>query len=190
MHKQTPSQTVGPFYSIGMIRSAQNDLTNERTLGQRIIVRGRVLDGEDDAVTDAVVEVWQADSRGIYNHPDDPRHEQADPNFRGYGRVGTTMEQPEFTFKTIKPGSVAVEGEPRQAPHLNVHVFARGMLVHATTRIYFSDESDNQTDPVLGALESERRATLIAAHVESPDLPTYRFDIHLQGEQETVFFDP
>jgi protocatechuate 3,4-dioxygenase alpha subunit len=190
MLKQTASQTVGPFFHFGLILGGENVLVNERTSGERIYIEGRVWDGAGEPVPDAMVEIWQADAQGIFNHPADPQHQQADPFFRGFGRSGT-VEGGKFWFKTIKPGRIHWDEQQDQAPHVNIRVFARGMLIHAVTRLYFSGESANQNDPVLNSIEdAKRRQTLIARRAESADLPTYHFDIHLQGELETVFFDP
>lgn len=183
MIPQSPNQTVGPFFHFGLILGGENVLVNERTHGQRIYIKGRVFDGNGEPVPDALVEIWQADAQGYFNHPADPHHEAADKHFRGFGRSGTTGEG--FWFKTIKPGPVA----GAQVPYVNVRVFSRGMLIHAVTRLYFSDEEGNQDDPLLNSVKPERQQTLIATLEESEDLPTYRFDIRLQGEGETVFFD-
>ena len=113
------------------------------------------------------------------------------PHFRGFGRAGTGNREREYSFKTIKPGPVPWQGETTQAPHLNMRVFARGMLLHVITRVYFSDEGGNEQDPVLSSIaDAERRRTLIAAREAVQDAPTYRMDIHLQGDRETVFFSP
>jgi protocatechuate 3,4-dioxygenase alpha subunit len=189
MLKQTPSQTVGPFFSFGLFFGGENILVNERTSGQRIYLTGRVLDGDGQPVPDAMIEIWQADARGFFNHPADPNQARADKEFRGFGR-SETVEAGVFWFKTIKPGPVPWDDERTQAPHINVRLFARGLIIHAVTRLYFSDETANQTDPVLNSVHPARRQTLIAAREESEDLPTYRLDIHLQGEHETVFFNP
>lgn len=183
---QTPSQTIGPFFSFGM--APRNDLVEEQTTGERILIEGRVLDGEGEPVLDALVEIWQADAGGIYAHPADAQSEEADPHFSGFGRSETTNEG-RFWFKTVRPGPTPGEaGE--QAPHINVTVFARGMLIHAVTRFYFEDELTNESDPVLSAVPEERRHTLLAHREESPEgLARYCFDIVLQGEGETVFFD-
>ena len=186
--KQTPSQTVGPFFRIGLITGDENDLVTPQAAGERICVRGQVVDGDGEGVTDALVEIWQADARGIFDHPADPRRERADKHFRGFGR-SETADEGHYYFKTVKPGPVPWQDGQTLAPHINVRVFARGMLVHAVTRIYFPDEEANGSDPVLNTVPSERRSTLIARREESKGLPCYRFDIHLQGEQETVFFD-
>lgn len=180
---QSSSQTVGPFFHFGLILGGENMLVNEKTHGQRIYIKGQVFDGDGAPVTDALVEIWQADAQGYFNHPADPHQAQADLHFRGFGRSGTTGEG--FWFKTIKPGLVAGTA----APYVNVRLFSRGMLIHAVTRLYFSDETGNQADAVLNSIKPERRQTLIAMLEESDDLPTYRFDIRLQGEKETVFFD-
>jgi protocatechuate 3,4-dioxygenase alpha subunit len=187
---QTPSQTVGPFFNYGMFtRPNLNVLVNDLTHGERIHVIGQVIDGDGTPVGDAVIEIWQPDANGIFNHPDDPRHADADPNFRGFGR-SETVDNGRFSFKTIKPGTVPFDEETMQAPYLSIKVFARGMLIHASTRLYFSDEPANATDPVLGLVEADRRHTLIAQRIESDDLTTYCFNIVLQGDGETVFFDP
>lgn len=188
---QSGSQTVGPFFKFGLFRRGnEHILTNDRTQGQRILLTGIVFDGDLEPVQDAMIEIWQADHQGIFNHPEDPRHEQADPAFRGFGR-SQTVDGGRYTFKTIKPGPVPFDGDTMQAPHINVRVFSRGMLIHAVTRIYFSDEPANDGDPVLGAITDDtRRQTLIAVLEESDDLPTYCLNIHLQGENETVFFTP
>ena len=183
--KQTASQTVGPYLRIGMIYGkAQNDLVQEQTAGERIKISGVVRDGDGKPIPDAMVEIWQPDANGIYNHPTDRLQAQADPHFRGFGRAETRNEG-KFEFKTIKPGS-----RDGQAPYVNVNIFARGMLIHALTRIYFEDESANANDPILNAVDSNRRHTLIAVPEQSESLLTYRFDIRLQGDEETVFFNP
>lgn len=197
MPKQTASQTVGPYFAYGLTPEAHgrpgiagNVLVTDETEGERIRIEGRVLDGEGQPVTDAMVEIWQANAHGRYNHPHDTRDEVAlDPRFTGFGRVGTD-DNGVFRFETVKPGPVPGRGNTLQAPHISVILFARGMLDHAYTRIYFSDEAQaNETDPVLSAVEAARRATLIAERQETPAGVVYRFDIRLQGDSETVFFD-
>ena len=194
MPKQTPSQTVGPYFAYGLTPEqygyafssiAGGVLTAEDGDGERIRIEGRVLDGAGAAVDDALVEIWQADGQGRYAHPADPRSSNA--RFRGFGRVGTgTDPEHRFVFETVKPGPLG-DG---QAPHVNLMLFLRGLLSHAYTRIYFADEAEaNAADPVLSAVPDERRATLIAARQDSAGVPLYRFDIHLQGDRETVFFD-
>lgn len=183
--KQSASQTVGPYLRIGLIYGeAQNDLLQAQTTGKRIKIKGLVLDGDNQPIPDAMVEIWQPDANGIYNHPTDPLNAQADPHFRGFGRAETRSEGV-FEFKTVKPGS-----RDGQAPYINVNVFARGMLIHALTRIYFADEPANADDSVLNAVDSNRRHTLIAVPEQAGNSPTYRFDIHIQGDQETIFFSP
>jgi len=166
-----------------------NLLASDTTPGERIRIEGYVFDGDGKTVPDAMVEIWQANTYGRYNHPDDKQEKPLDPNFRGWGRSGTDKTGG-FSFETVKPGAVPGPDASVQAPHINVTVFARGMLVHAYTRIYFSDEPANESDPVLSSIKDKRRRrTLIAAREEKNGKPVYRFDIRLQGENETVFFD-
>lgn len=188
---QTPSQTVGPFFEFGLFaQPRQNVLVNDDTKGQRIIIRGQVVDGVGDPVPDAMLEIWQADASGFFNHPADPNHASADPNFRGFGRADT-VDNGRFSFRTVKPGTVRFDETQDQAPHINVRVFSRGMLIHAYTRLYFSDEPEaNKTDPVLNLVPADRQHTLIALRQDGDDLPTYCFNIVLQGKNETAFFDP
>jgi protocatechuate 3,4-dioxygenase alpha subunit len=188
MQKQTPSQTIGPFFHYGLIFGGENILVKERTAGERITIKGTVFDGDGEPVPDAMIEIWQADAQGFFNHPADPNQARADKHFQGFGR-SDTVNGGRFLFKTIKPGPVVQENQPEQAPYVNARVFSRGMLIHAVTRLYFSDEPANEQDPVLNSVAPERRATLIARRQDSEDWPTYRFDIHLQGDRETVFFD-
>jgi len=191
---QTPSQTVGPYFSYGLApeqygfrhRSIVGGmLRGPETAGDPIRLEGRVLDGKGQPVSDALIEIWQADAKGRYAHPADPRGQNS--AFKGFGRVGTGMDPSNrFVFETIKPGSV----DGRQAPHINVIVHMRGMMNHAFTRVYFSDEgAANDRDPVLRSVPAERRGTLIAMCATLPTGTVYRFDIRMQGERETVFFD-
>lgn len=187
--KQTPSQTVGPFYSLGLTERTTNLLASDTSQGEKIRIEGYVFDGDGKSVPDAMVEIWQANTYGRYNHPDDKQEKPLDPSFLGWGRSGTDKTGG-FSFETVKPGAVPGPDASVQAPHINVTVFARGMLVHAYTRIYFGDEPANETDPVLSSIKDKsRRRTLIAARAEKNGKPVYRFDIRLQGENETVFFD-
>jgi len=189
MSKQTPSQTVGPFYAIGLTRQPMNVLASDATQGERIRIEGQVFDGDGLAIPDAMVEIWQANAYGRYNHPDDKQEKPLDPTFTGWGRSGTDA-QCLYSFETIKPGPVPGSDEAVQAPHVNVVVFARGMLVHAFTRIYFDDEASNVKDPVLQSVKNKaRRRSLIATRAERDGNVVYRFDIRLQGDNETVFFD-
>jgi protocatechuate 3,4-dioxygenase alpha subunit len=187
--KQTPSQTVGPFYSLGLTQKTMNVLASDATQGEKIRIEGYVFDGDGKPVPDAMVEIWQANAYGRYNHPDDKQERPLDPSFLGWGRSGTDKTGG-FSFETVKPGAVPGPDASVQAPHINVTVFARGMLVHAYTRIYFDDEPGNETDPVLSSITDKgRHQTLLAAREEKNGKPVYRFDIRLQGENETVFFD-
>jgi protocatechuate 3,4-dioxygenase alpha subunit len=187
--RQTPSQTVGPFFSLGLTRKKANVLVSDVTRGERIRIEGRVFDGAGQPVPDAMIEIWQANDYGRYDHPEDKQEKPLDPNFIGFGRAGTD-ENGAYWFETIKPGPVPGPGDSVQAPHVNLIVFARGMLVHAFTRIYFEDEAANRADPILSRIEDgARRATLIARREQAGGKTLYRFDIRLQGENETVFFD-
>jgi len=189
MRQETPSQTVGPFYAIGLTREPMNVMARDETEGQKIRIEGQVFDGDGAAIPDVMVEIWQANAYGRYHHPDDTQEKPLDPTFSGWGRSATD-EKCFYSFETIKPGSVPGNDGTVQAPHINLCIFARGMLVHAFTRIYFADEPDNESDPVLQSVKSKaRRKTLIATRAEHDGKVIYRFDIHLQGENETVFFD-
>ena len=186
--KQTPSQTVGPFYSIGLTHREMNTLVSDHTQGQRIRIEGQVLDGDGKPVPDGMIEIWQANAYGRYNHPEDKQEKPLDASFTGWGRSGTDPNGFYF-FETIKPGPVPASESSVQAPHINMTVFARGMLVHAFTRVYFSDEPANDNDPVLNSINKKRRQTLIADRRVESGQTLYRFDIRLQGENETVFLD-
>lgn len=181
----TPSQTVGPFYSLGLKWLQTTDLAAKAGAGERITVTGRLIDADGQGVPDGFLELWQANAHGRYAHVEDTQDKPLDPGFAGYGRVPTDSEG-RFRFVTIKPGAVPGPGNSLQAPHIVVAIFMRGVLRHLYTRIYFSD-ADNGSDPVLGLIEAGRRGTLIATRV--PGQAEYRWDIQLQGERETVFFD-
>lgn len=178
----TPSATVGPYLAIGLTWPDGQWAAAEGTPGG-IWIRGRVLDGAGDVVPDAMVETWQADPDGGFPSPEDPRGAASYPGFRGYARAQTLTG--EFAVFTLKPGRVPDGEGGLQAPHVDVSVFARGLLDRVVTRIYFADEAEaNAADPVLAALPEDRRSTLLA----TPTDDGYRFDVRLQGEAETVFF--
>jgi len=191
----TPSQTVGPFFKYGLTPNDQYDwndaftgnLVTPDASGERIRVEGRVFDGDGAPVPDAMLEIWQADSQGRFADPQDKR---ALPNtqFRGFGRVGTDANGA-FAFDTVKPGPVPDPNGIPQAPHLLLAVFARGMLRHLYTRIYFDGEAANAGDPVLALVPADRRATLIAERQPGNGSAVYKLDLRLQGDGETVFFD-
>lgn len=187
---ETPSQTVGPFFSIGLSGEGENVLVSDGVKGDRIRLVGRVLDGEGQPVGDALIELWQANASGRYRHPDDNRDDgELEGGFTGFGRAPTAFETGEYWFETVKPGPVPDPEGELQAPHLNLIVQARGMLNPLFTRVYFPDESDaNDADLVMRMVPKDRRDTLVAV-AEGGDPPTYRFDIRLQGEAETVFLD-
>ena len=194
---QSPSQTVGPFFAYGLTAGQYGypfstvvtpALAGETTEGAPIRLIGQVFDGEGTSINDAMIEIWQANTHGRYNHPADDRQDnRLDPGFSGFGRSGTGADpQHRFIFDTVKPGMIG-DG---QAPHLNVILMMRGLLVHLFTRVYFDDEVDaNAKDPVLKLVPEDRRSTLIAERAEDRSGIVYRFDIHMQGPNETVFFD-
>lgn len=189
----TPSQTVGPFFAYGLTPNGEyqwndvftNNLITPDVTGEQIRIEGQVFDGDGAPVPDSMLEIWQADSQGRFADPQDKR---ALPNaaFKGFGRCGANPKG-EFAFDTIKPGQVPGPDGKLQAPHILMAVFARGMLLQLYTRIYFDDEAErNAADPVLALVPADRRDTLIARR--SGNGKVYRFDIRLQGEGETVFF--
>jgi len=184
----TPSQTVGPFFEDGLLRDPANVIASPSIRGERIRIEGRLLDGDGEGVPDGMVEVWQADAEGRYRHPADQGEQEAEDDFTGFGRSGTD-DDGVFWFETIKPGAVPSPSGRLQAPHLNLCVFARGLLDHLVTRMYFDDEG-NETDEVLHTVPEHRRSTLVATRTRGGGSPLYHFDIVLQGEGETVFFDP
>jgi protocatechuate 3,4-dioxygenase alpha subunit len=203
MSEITPSQTVGPFFAYGLTpkgrcqwdpngsyswkNTVESNLVTPDVSGTRIRIEGAVLDGDGLPINDAMIEIWQADAQGRYS---DPRDNRALPNtkFKGFGRSATDKAGV-YAFDTIKPGPVpGPKGKP-QAPHIVVCVFSRGMLRQIYTRLYFSDEPANATDPILAMVPDDRRKTLIAHKKAGSEPPLYRFDIRVQGENETVFFD-
>lgn len=196
--KESPSQTAGPYVHIGCTPNftgiegisekdlGSGPLYNERTRGERITIRGRVIDGSGTPLKDALIEIWQADTDGLYNSPSETRG-KADPNFAGWGRCPADMETGEYVFETIKPGCVPFRDGRLMAPHITFWIVARGINIGLHTRMYFGDESEaNATDPVLARIEHKVRVPTLIARREGD---AYTFDIHLQGENETVFFD-
>ena len=190
---QTPSQTIGPFFSSALLGPGRDAPSSPGATGTPIRVECRVLDGAGAPVSDAMIEIWQADANGRYHHPADGREDAAPGTaFHGFGRIGTDAAG-SLRFASVKPGAVPGRGNVMQAPHLNLLVFARGLLNHLHTRVYFSDEAEaNALDPVLSIVDPARRDTLVAVldGVPGTRVPfVYRFDIRLQGTGETVFFD-
>jgi protocatechuate 3,4-dioxygenase alpha subunit len=185
----TPAQTVGPFFHFCLTtdKCCVRRIAGAEAKGERVLLSVRVLDGEAVGLNDAMVEIWQANADGKYNHPDDTQAKAVDPSFLGFGRMGTG-EDGSCEFETIKPGRVPGPRNVPQAPHLNVAVFARGMLKQLYTRIYFAGDPANQEDPVLALVPVDRRETLMA-HSDSAGPVVWRFDLRLQGKNETVFFD-
>lgn len=190
----TPSQTVGPFFAFGLMPKDYDwsevigsDLVTADVSGERIRVEGRVLDGDGRPINDALVEIWQADAAGRYAHPAD-RRPLPNTRFTGFGRCGTEQDGC-YGFHTIRPGAVAGPNGSMQAPHIALALFARGMLRHVFTRIYFAGDERNGSDPILALVPTDRRETLIAQRADRDGRPTYRLDIRVQGDRETVFFD-
>ena len=199
----TPSQTVGPFFAYGLAPNGRcqwdpngsyswketigDNLITPDTSGQKIRIEGRITDGDGAPINDAMLEIWQADAQGRYAHPRDDR---ARPNakFKGFGRSATDKDG-NYSFDTVKPGAVVGPGGQPQAPHIVFCIFSRGMLRQIYTRLYFSDEAANAGDPILTLVPADRRGTLVAHKSMRGELPIYRFDIRVQGENETVFFD-
>jgi protocatechuate 3,4-dioxygenase alpha subunit len=197
MSEVTPSQTVGPFFAYCLTPADyalqeifSNDLNTPGLAGEKVRIAGRVLDGDGVGIPDAVVEIWQADARGVYSHGE--AKSGSNVSFKGFGRCGSGPDG-SYSFSTIKPGRVEGPGGVLQAPHLGVNIFARGLLKQLVTRIYFGDESVNETDPVLALVPAERRTTLIAKPQMRNGETVYMLDLRLQeganGEAETVFFE-
>ena len=184
----TASQTVGPYFYLGLTGPRSlGCLAGPNAEGEPVTIVFRILDGEGQPVPDAMLEIWQANASGKYNHPEDTRDMPLDPDCAGYGRMGTDTSGC-CEFQTVKPGRVPGPKDRLQAPHLNLSLFARGLLKRLATRVYFAGEAANEEDFVLSLVPSGRRATLLAS-TDPARTGVWRFDIHLQGEQETVFFD-
>lgn len=183
----TPSQTVGPYFAIELTTDEHcvKSVAGPQTKGERVWITFRVLDGDGIPVNDAMLEIWQADANGKYNHPDDLQPKQLDPGWIGFGRLATD-EDGGCALETIKPGFVP--NGTLQAPHLTVAVFARGMLKQLYTRVYFAGDAANDNDPILRLVPSDRRDTLMA-QPDSARPGHWLFDVILQGDRETVFFD-
>ncbi|MEP7029727.1 MAG: protocatechuate 3,4-dioxygenase subunit alpha [Pseudolabrys sp.] len=203
MSEITPSQTVGPFFAYGLAPKGRahwdpngtyswketvgDNLITPDATGTKIRFEGRITDGDGLPIVDAMIEIWQADAQGRYLHA---RGEKPRPNakFTGFGRSATDKDGV-YSFDTIKPGVVPGPGGKPQAPHIVLCIFSRGMLRQIYTRAYFSDEAGNAADPILTLVPADRRGTLIAHQTKSGEQLIYRFDIRVQGENETVFFD-
>ncbi|WP_430512753.1 protocatechuate 3,4-dioxygenase subunit alpha [Pannonibacter phragmitetus] len=199
--QETASQTAGPYVHIGLAPQAagfdifeknfSHVVAGPDTRGERIRIEGRVFDGSGTPLKDVLIESWQANSDGRYNHPEDKGPGQLDPDFRGWGRSCSDFDTGVFVIETIKPGSVRWRDGRPQAPHISLWIVARGINIGLNTRLYFSDEEEaNAKDPVINLVEHPvRRKTLIAQRGERNGEVVYTFDIHIQGENETVFFD-
>jgi len=203
MSEITPSQTVGPFFAYGLTPKGRaqwapngtyswketvgDNLMTPDASGTKIRIEGRITDGDGAPINDAMIEIWQADGQGRYAHPRDNRA-LPNTNFKGFGRSATDKDGV-FSFDTIKPGPVPGPNGQSQAPHIVFCIFSRGMLRQIYTRLYFSDEAANIADPILALVPEDRRGTLIAHKQPGGNVPVYRFDIRVQGENETVFFE-
>ena len=199
VHRETPSQTAGPYVHIGLAPGAAGfeiydeelgqDIAGPNAKGERIRVEGSVADGAGALIKDVLLETWQANSVGIYAHPEGGG--QVEDGFRGWGRVISDFETGEWAFDTIKPGAVLGRDGIRQAPHISLWIVARGINIGLHTRLYFDDEgAANATDPVLNLIEGDtRQATLIAKRSHRDKAVVYRFDMRIQGDAETVFFE-
>ena len=196
--KESSSQTAGPYVHIGCTPNftgihgvyetdlGSGPMVNDKTRGERITIRGRVIDGTGTPLRDAMIEIWQADADGFYNSPSETRG-TADPEFFGWGRCPADMTTGEFVFETIKPGRVPFNDGRLMAPHVTLWIVARGINIGLHTRMYFSDEETaNAEDPILARIEHRVRVPTL---IGSREGNTVTFDIHLQGEDETVFFD-
>ena len=181
----TASQTVGPYLKIGMATLSSDTIAPPGVLGERVAIQGKLFDGDGSPVNDGAIETWQANAKGRYASAEDTQPAPIDPKFRGFGRVLTGAEG-EFRITTIKPGRVPGPGGVLQAPHLAVVIFMRGSLRHLFTRMYFPGEPANAEDPILKLVPAERRPTLIAKQIGEGAL---EWNIHIQGANETVFFD-
>jgi protocatechuate 3,4-dioxygenase alpha subunit len=183
----TSSQTVGPYFRIGLRWLNKDNLVGEGVSGERVTIQGRVFDGDGAPVRDAILEIWQANAHGKYNHPEDTQDKLLEPGFKGYGRVPVNDEGM-FRFATIKPGPVPGPQGKDQAPHLVVSVFMRGVLRRMVTRIYFPDDPHNASDFILNLVAPSRCSTLIAKKTASGP-GALEWNVVLQGPDETVFFD-
>ena len=183
----TTWQTVGPYFRLGFSPLYRSELASPQIIGEHITVQGRVLDGMGHPVPDAVLEIWQADGSGNYSHSNEPGNDLTASAFFGFGRIATDAGG-SFHFSTIKPGRVSGPQGTKQAPHIVVSLFMRGLLIRLVTRIYFLNEPSNSEDPVLRLVEPARQSTLMAVPVDgNPYL--VQWNVVLQGEYETVFFD-
>ena len=181
----TPFQTLGPFFDFGLVIAGGDVVADAAAAGRHITLEGIVRDGAGSPLPDALIEVWQADASGKYRNPADAGSASSDVAFDGFGRVATDADG-RFSFRTVMPGRAAGPDGRRQAPHVAVGVLARGILTRLVTRIYFEDEPSNPEDTVLSLVPAARRHTLIARRMDGD---RYRFDVVLQGADETVFFD-
>ncbi|MBP8948424.1 MAG: protocatechuate 3,4-dioxygenase subunit alpha [Candidatus Promineofilum sp.] len=184
----TPVQTVGPYFSLGLMGEGNNVLARPDTEGQRIRIEGHIFDGDGDPLFNVLLEIWQANAHGRYNHPLDQRPVPLDPAFIGFGRASTDAKG-FYWFETIKPGRVLREDGGLQAPHIVVTVHASGVAYPLITRLYFADEPSNESDTLLQYISRDRRSTLLATPEQREGMTVYRFDIVLRGQAEELVLE-
>ena len=187
-HGLTASQTIGPFFHEDHLPVAWATMARERTMGERITLEARLVDGAGEPVAGATVEIWQANAAGRYDHPEDLQDKPLDPAFHGFGRCLSDQDGI-VRFRTILPGPVPGRGNSLQAPHVSLSIFARGLLNRLATRIYFEGNPLNEADPVLSRLPDEAARRSLLARPRGGRPPVWRIDICLQGADETVFFE-
>jgi protocatechuate 3,4-dioxygenase alpha subunit len=185
---ESGSATVGPFFHAVLPWKDGGEMARPETKGEKITILGRVLDAEGKPINDAMIELWQANAAGKYNHPEDKEPGEIDPSFQGFGRVSADADG-YFTVHTIKPGKVRGLGNTLQAPHIDISIFARGVLKRLVTRLYFEGEPANDTDPVLGLIDDKERRGTIMAKPDASEAGRWLWTLNLGGPNETVFFD-
>jgi protocatechuate 3,4-dioxygenase alpha subunit len=184
----TPTQTVGPYFTLGMMREGDNVLVQPDTEGEHIRIEGYIYDGDGDPLFNVLLEIWQANAHGRYNHPLDQRPLPLDPAFIGFGRASTDPRG-HYWFQTIKPGPVPYQGEMMQAPHIVVLVHASGVAHPLLTRLYFEDDPRNEADPILQRVPANRRQTVLGRREQRDGETVYRFDIVLRGQAEDLVLE-
>lgn len=184
----TPTQTVGPYFSLGMMPEDSNVLVQSNTEGEHIRIEGNIFDSDGDPLFNVLLEIWQANAHGRYNHPLDRRSLPLDPTFSGFGRTSTDANG-YYWFQTIKPGPVPYPEDGMQAPHIVLLVHASGVSHPLITRIYFADDPRTETDPILQGVPPNRRSTMLAKREERDGEAVYRFDIVLRGEAEELVLE-
>jgi protocatechuate 3,4-dioxygenase, alpha subunit len=187
MPTESGSATVGPFFHSVLPWKGGGEMAKPETKGERVTILGRVLDAEGKPISDAMIEFWQANAAGKYNHPDDKEPGDVDPSFQGFGRVSADADG-RFTVHTIKPGRVRGLGNSWQAPHINISIFARGVLKRLVTRLYFEGDPANESDPVLALIDDRKRRATVMARKDPKHPGGWHFELNLGGPKETAFF--